>query len=99
MAGLVPAIHGKRGASVVQVEVEVSPVRIHGEDQANFPRARPRLHVALAVDRRCDVLVELVPHQPCQLVSFGESAAESFAMFIGPASDISSDASVKRTAG
>ena len=77
MAGLVPAIHGTRGASVIQIEISVAPVRIHGENHSNFPAARTMLHVALALDRRGDILVELVPDQSCQRVSFGESPAQT----------------------
>jgi hypothetical protein len=40
------------------------------------------LHVALALDRRGDVLIELEPHQPRQRVALGESLAETFAMLI-----------------
>jgi hypothetical protein len=54
------------------------------------------LHVALALDRRCDVLVGFVPNQPRQRVSFGEALAETLAMLIGAASEVSGDAGVER---
>ena len=62
MAGLDPAIHGRR-ASIVQVDIEVPPIRIHVEDQPNFPGARPVLHVGLTLDRSDDILVEFVPYE------------------------------------
>jgi hypothetical protein len=57
------------------------------------------LHVALRLDRGGDILVELVLHQSCQGVSLGEPLAQTFAMLISAASDISGDASVERAGG
>jgi hypothetical protein len=55
------------------------------------------LHVALALNRSGDLVVELEPNEPGQRASLGESPCIDLAMLIGATSDVRSDAGVERT--
>ena len=97
MAGLVPAIH--ETGSVVEVEIQISPLWIQSQDHTNLPSAWPMLHIAFAMDRRLDVLMKLIPDQLLQSISFCEALAETFAMRIRSASNVGGYAHIERTVG
>ena len=70
-------------ASPVQLVVEIAPFAVFGMDKPHLPRARPVLDIALSLDGRADVFVELQPDQALQAIATSEPLDEALAMFIG----------------
>ncbi len=55
------------------------------------------LDIALALNRRADILVEFLPDEAFQPVPARESFDEAFAMLVGAPSKICGDADVERS--
>ena len=55
------------------------------------------LHVALTLNRCCDVLVKFIPRQPPERIPLREACAEAFTMLIGAASEVGGNTGIKRT--
>src|SRR5262249_31432683 len=111
IAGLDPAIHGAVagwlsassagmtiGSSVAscEVAVEISPIRIVGLDQGDFPSARPFLQALLTLNGGSDVIERLDVDQELDAISLREPGNESLAVFEGAARDVVRHADVER---
>ncbi len=101
MAGLGPAIH--EGAarrltpSPIQFLEEVSPFPVFCVNQPDLPGAGPMLDIALALNRRADILVEFLPDEAFQPVPAREPFDEALAMLVGAPSKVCGDAHVERS--
>src|SRR5262245_204187 len=78
--------------------VEVTPVRIHRENEIDLPLARPVLDVLFPLDCSGGRVVALIVNQHLNPVAFGEAWYEAFPVLKGPTHQIIGDADVQRAA-
>src|ERR1700722_16476901 len=99
MTGTSPVMTVKASArvfpSLVQVLIQISPIPISLQNQADFPGAGIVFHVLLALDRVADVLEELAVDEAFEAVALGEAFHDAFAMFPRAAREVAGYASVK----
>jgi len=106
MAGSSPAMttaHGVRLGNddlklLGNLVVEVTPVRIHRENEIDLPLARPVLDVLFPLDCSGGRVVSLIVNQHLNSIAFGETWYEAFPVLKGPTHQIVGDADVQRPA-
>ena len=91
MAGLVPAIH----VLSIEAVVQVLPIRVHGEDQPDFPGSRPVLHVPFALNGTSYRLVVRTPHETRHALSRGEAGHHALTVLPSAARDVTRHAGVE----
>src|SRR5215831_7237038 len=78
--------------------VEITPVRIHRENEIDLPLARPMLDVLFPLDCSGGRVVALVVNQHLNSIAFGEAWYEASPVLKGPTHQIIGDADVQRAA-
>ena len=74
---------------------KVVPIRIHGDNLANFPGTGPMLDIVLALDGCPDIVELLETDQPLQAISLGEAIDEPRTMLKYSADNIACNADVE----
>src|SRR5215831_7710995 len=75
--------------------VEITPVRIHRENEIDLPLARPVLDVLFPLDCSGSRVVALIVNQHLNSIAFGEAWYEAFPVLKGPTHQIIGHADVQ----
>src|SRR5262249_21812594 len=78
--------------------VEITPVRIHRENEIDLPLARPVLDVLFPLDCSGGRVVALIVNQHLNSVAVGEAWDQAFPVLKGRTHQIIGDADVQRAA-
>src|SRR5689334_3474336 len=86
----------RSGSSLIQLDIEVAPLRVHLVDQPQLPGAPPPLDGVFAMARVDDALVRLVPDQDRDVVVTREAQRELVLVLPDTPREVSGRAHIQR---